>query len=169
MSEPLILTLLLDPQSHADFDALRRQHFPPDRNIIPAHLTLFHKLPGGEVAAISERLDRLARERTPFLMQTSGVRFLGRGVAIEIASPELGILRGELASSWANCLGAQDRQKFRPHVTVQNKAPAVQAKALQQELLSTFAPSPIMAHGLCLWRYKGGPWDCVHVFRFRQS
>ena len=45
---PLILTLALDGATFAPLDALRRPHFPPERNLVPAHLTLFHALPGAE-------------------------------------------------------------------------------------------------------------------------
>ena len=47
-TDPLILTLALDDLSFARFDALRREHFPPTLNRIPAHVTLFHHLPGEE-------------------------------------------------------------------------------------------------------------------------
>ena len=43
---PLILTLALDERSFAFFDAQRRLHFPASRNLIPAHVTLFHHLLG---------------------------------------------------------------------------------------------------------------------------
>lgn len=44
--QPLIVTLALDEQAQARFDALRSRHFPPDRNVLDAHVTLFHALPG---------------------------------------------------------------------------------------------------------------------------
>lgn len=40
-----ILTLHLDPTAQSRFEALRQRHYPPERNQIPAHLTLFHTLP----------------------------------------------------------------------------------------------------------------------------
>ena len=49
---PLILTLVLDAASQAFFDRLRRQHFPPERNVLDAHLTLFHALDGEQEQAI---------------------------------------------------------------------------------------------------------------------
>ena len=42
---PFILTLTLDPQAQARFDALRARHFPADRLFVGAHVTLFHALP----------------------------------------------------------------------------------------------------------------------------
>jgi hypothetical protein len=43
---PLILTLEMDTHSFEILDALRKKHFPPERNVLDAHITLFHKLPG---------------------------------------------------------------------------------------------------------------------------
>jgi hypothetical protein len=42
---PLIVTALLDEAAQERFDRLRREHFPPERNHLAAHLTLFHRLP----------------------------------------------------------------------------------------------------------------------------
>ncbi|RZL99804.1 MAG: 2'-5' RNA ligase family protein, partial [Sphingomonas sp.] len=46
MSEaaPIIVTAVFGAEDFAWADGLRRAHFPPDRNIVPAHLTLFHHL-----------------------------------------------------------------------------------------------------------------------------
>ena len=42
---PLIVTATLPPSEFAWADALRRAHFPPERNYLQAHVTLFHALP----------------------------------------------------------------------------------------------------------------------------
>ena len=39
---PIIVTALFGRQDTAFFDSMRREHFPPERNQLPAHLTLFH-------------------------------------------------------------------------------------------------------------------------------
>src|SRR6478736_2886397 len=44
MDRTFILTAELDPASFDWLDGLRRVHFPPARNLLPAHLTLFHRL-----------------------------------------------------------------------------------------------------------------------------
>ena len=44
-TDPLVLTLLLDADTQAWLDSLRRAHFPPERNLVPAHVTLFHACP----------------------------------------------------------------------------------------------------------------------------
>ena len=45
-ARPLVVTLALDDDAQARLDALRRTHFPSDRNVVPAHVSLFHALPG---------------------------------------------------------------------------------------------------------------------------
>ncbi|HYD99382.1 MAG TPA: 2'-5' RNA ligase family protein [Alphaproteobacteria bacterium] len=163
---PLILTLALDAAAFARFDALRRAHFPPERNHIPAHLTLFHHLPGGELPAIAAALAEAAGRRAPFPLAVTGLRPLGRGVAYAIESPPLLALRGALAARWAAWLTPQDRQPLRPHVTVQNKVAPAAAAALLAELAAEFAPWTATAEGLLLWRYRGGPWEAAGRFPF---
>ena len=163
---PLILTIALDPRSRAYFEGKRRRHFPPGRNLIPAHLTLFHKLPGEEFDAIAHDLEALAAAQEPFGLDVTGLRFLGRGVAYALSSPELASLRRSLAQQWSRWLGPQDRQKHQPHVTVQNKVEPDEARALMAELGATFAPFRATALGLDLWWYRGGPWETAGSFPF---
>jgi hypothetical protein len=63
-AQPLILTLALDGEAFAFFDGLRRAHFPPERNVVPAHVTLFHALPGEQRPAIGSLLDLVCRARS---------------------------------------------------------------------------------------------------------
>ena len=163
---PLILTLALDPAAQARFDALRAQHFPPERNQVPAHVTLFHALPGAEHQAILTALAQLCAETAPFAIRVAGVRSLGRGVAYALESPALAHLRGALARAWAPWLSAQDRQGYRPHLTVQNKASPESARALLAMLQAGFSPFDVGAVGLLLWHYRGGPWDEAGRFAF---
>lgn len=44
MKAIFILTAELDADSFDWLDRLRRDHFPPERNLLRAHLTLFHRL-----------------------------------------------------------------------------------------------------------------------------
>jgi hypothetical protein len=166
VAQPLILTLQMDESSQERFDHLRELHFPPERNYLNAHLTLFHKLPGEREAEISTELCEICREHEPPTLIATGLRFLGRGVAYELSSPQLLALRRELVRSWDPWLGAQDRQGFKLHVTVQNKVSPEQARALHQELQATFTPFEIEGLGLSLWRYLGGPWEpaATHLF-----
>ena len=99
-------------------------------------------------------------------MQATGVRFLGRGVAYELAAPEVAAVREELTRNWEAHLGRQDRQPFRPHVTVQNKVAPEAARALHAELCARFVPFEVEAQGLALWRYRGGPWELERRYPF---
>jgi len=165
-AEPLILTLRMDGRSQERFDSLRELHFPPERNYLRAHLTLFHKLPGEQEADIFTDLWEVCRHREPITMTATNLLSLGRGVAYELSSPELVGFRRELAGRWEPWLGAQDRQGFKPHVTVQNKVPPEEARALHERLRATFSPFEVQGVGLSLWRYLGGPWEPVRTYRF---
>ena len=166
---PLILTVRFDADSFARFDAERRLHFPPERNLIPAHLTLFHHLPGGELAAISRHLAELAARQTTFSLRVSGLRLLGQGTAYVIDSEALLRLRADLARRWSRELTRQDAQGFRPHVTIQNKAPPNKAKALFERLTASFEPFEATATGLLLWHYRGGPWEAAGEYAFEDQ
>lgn len=165
---PLILTLALDATIQAHFDALREEHFPPSRNYLAAHLTLFHHLPAEERDTIAADLAEVCADRGPLTLTASGVLFFGRGVAYGFASPELVAVRAELARRWWPWLGAQDRQKFRAHVTVQNKVTPEQARALHAALSADFAPFAATGEALRLWRYLGGPWEPIAAYSFGQ-
>lgn len=166
MTEPLIVTLLLDDAAQQRFDRLRAQHFPPVRNHLAAHVTLFHALPGEHLDAVRADL-AAAADRPPFDVAVTGVRFLGRGVAYSLAAPEVAALRAGLVSAWLPWLTPQDRQEHAPHVTVQNKVAPPVARALHERLLAEFRPETVHAGGLGLWRYLGGPWEPVGEFAFR--
>ena len=156
---PLILTLALTADDQARFDRLRAQHFPPGRNLVPAHVTLFHHLPGEEMDGVLSTLHRACRDQPPFVVSATGLRSLGRGVAYTLHAPDLARLRATLAAAWLGWLTPQDRQGYRPHVTVQNKATPEQARTLLDTLRAGFAPFGFLAVGLLLWRYLGGPWE----------
>lgn len=147
------------------FDAARRRHFPAARNLIPAHLTLFHHLPP-EPEAITATLEDAAARTPPFPLRVTGLRFLGHGSAYVVKSPELTALRAELAAGWRDRLTPQDAQGFNPHVTIQNKVESSRARALFQELDAEFEPFEAQAIGLLLWRYRGGPWEAAGEFAF---
>ena len=156
--DPLILTLQMEASAFARFDDLRRRHFPEHVNHIPAHATLFHHLPGEDEAGIVETVAALARAQAPPEIAVTGLRFTGRGVAYVLESDALAAIRSQLARSFGAVLTAQDRQGWRPHVTVQNKVKPETARALHADLAFGFMPFRFTAPGLLLWRYLGGPW-----------
>ena len=163
---PLILSLTLAADDQARLDRLRDAHFPPERNFLAAHVTLFHHLPGPEHDAVAATLAEASASVAPFPVRVARLQSLGRGVALALDSDQLVRLRAGLARRWADWLTAQDRQGFRPHVTIQNKVDPAVAKALMAELSAGFAPWTVEATGLSLWRYRGGPWEAAGVFPF---
>lgn len=165
---PLILTLALDKPSFAFFEAQRRRYFPAAQNFIPAHLTLFHHLPGEQLSAIERFIEACVPGQRAFMLHVTGLRSLGRGVAYSLASPELEALRSELARQWHSWLKPQDLQRHQPHVTVQNKVHPSAAHALLEELSDSFQPFQAQGIGLDLWWYLGGPWEAARSFRFPQ-
>lgn len=165
-SPPLILTLKLDRTTFEQVNTLRQQYFPAERNFIPAHVTLFHALPGDQESAISQRLQRLCTQTSSIVLSLPTLRFLGNGVAIELVSPELVPLRQTLAESWSDGLSAQDRQGYRPHITIQNKVAAAEARQLYEQLLEQWQPMQGYGEGLLLWYYHGGPWTLANEFSF---
>ena len=169
LSNPLILTLAFRSEDQMRFDRLREAHFPPERNLIPAHLTLFHALPGAELEAIGHLLNLVSKDQLPMALQVIGLRSLGRGVAYTLASPALAVLRAVIARAWHGSLSAQDRQGFRPHITIQNKVSATQASTLLAKMQAAFVPFEVLAEGLQLWRYQGGPWERLGSYRFRRG
>ena len=168
MSEPapLILTLQMDEAAFATFDGLRRRHFPEALNHIPAHATLFHHLPGDNIAGVTETVTALARSEALPEVAVTGVRFTGRGVAYALESEALSAFRGRVAAAFRDDLTAQDRQGWRPHITVQNKVSPGKARALHAALSQSFEPLHFRAPGVLLWRYLGGPWERVATIAF---
>ena len=156
-AQPIILTLQLDSNSQAFFNAQREKHFPPQINYIGAHLTLFHNLPGEEFEAVLKTLGRRCAEQHPFPLSVLGVMKLGRGVAYRIEAEPLMTLRANLAADFAPWLTAQDKERFRPHITIQNKVAPHEAQALFEHLNDGFKSFESIGEGVQLWRYEGGP------------
>jgi hypothetical protein len=165
-SAPIIVTALLGRVDTAWFDALRRRHFPPERNQLDAHLTMFHHLAPSLEAELKHRLMGETRGMKAPAARLAGLISLGAGVAFRIESPELADIRERLADAFAPMLTPQDRAGWRPHVTIQNKVAPTEAKALLRALAADFSPRPVSIAGLASWRYRGGPWEPLsrHMF-----
>ena len=164
---PLILAAALDDETFARLDALRREHFPPERNVLSAHLTMFHKLPGLEIDAVVADLAEVTARTPPLPLRVAAPFFMGRGSAFAIEAPGLRALRATLARRWEAWLTPQDAQPWRPHVTVQNKVERDEARALHAALSAAHEPWEGTCLALALWRYRGGPWEAEGVFALR--
>jgi 2'-5' RNA ligase len=165
-AEPLILTLKLDDKSFILFHDLRRKHFPPERNVVPAHVTLFHALPGEKKGLLIDALKSISREVSPLELSFPSVRFLGGGVAIDVDCSQLLALREQCAREWEPWLTAQDKAPYHPHITIQNKVDASTARQLFQSMTSTWQPLKGTAEGLTLWAYRNGPWGFLKQLSF---
>lgn len=166
MSGALIVTAALGAEDFAWLDGQRRAFFPPERNQLAAHLTMFHALPPSAEAEAGRVLSRQAATPAPEA-RIAGIMNLGRGVAYRIISNELEAVRRDVAGHFHGFLTAQDSQGWRPHVTVMNKAEPAAAKALLRELEASFTPRPLRIAGLELHRYLGGPWERIGRWSFR--
>ena len=165
-SAPIIVTALFGKADAAWFDGLRRAHFPPERNQLEAHLTMFHHLAPSLEMELKHRLAGETRGVKPPQAWAASLISLGGGVAFRIESPELADIRDRLAEAFAPMLMPQDRAGWRPHVTIQNKVPPQEAKALLHKLEADFRPRPVAIAGLASWWYRGGPWAPLsrHMF-----
>lgn len=156
---PLILTLALDADAQAWFDRQRTAYFPPARNVLAAHLTLFHHLPADHTPAIVADIEDVCGRHGPLPLIVAPPFLLGGGVAYALDAPALVAVH--------DVLTPQDRQPFRPHVTVQNKVPPAEARALHARLREAFVPFNATGEGLTLWHYRGGPWQFAGAYPFR--
>jgi hypothetical protein len=166
MSGALIVTAALGAEDFAWLDGQRRAYFPPERNHLSAHLTMFHALPPSVEAEAGRVLAREAAGPAP-RAAVAGLMNLGSGVAYRIVSDELEALRRAVAGHFHGFLTSQDSQGWRPHVTIMNKAEPRLAKALLHELEAGFTQRPLKIAGLELHRYLGGPWERIGRWSFR--
>jgi len=162
---PLVLTLRLDDGTRARFERERAALFPTGRTAVGAHATLFHAVPGRIRPDVEQVLDR-HRSLAPFLVAVTEPFSLGRGVAYGLSSPELLALHRGLQDRWRDALTAQDRQRLRPHITVQNKVTPEVARATLARLRAAYVPADATGLGVELWRYDGGPWTPLGRYDF---
>jgi 2'-5' RNA ligase len=165
-ADPLIVSALLGPRDFAWLDGLRRAHYPPDRNRVPAHLTLFRHLPPSLGPELKQRLTEATRAPRP-RAEAAGLINLGRGVAVRIEAPALEAIRTDLAQAFSGLLMPQDTAPWRPHVTIQNKVTPEEARGLLKKLAAEFRRRPVAVEGLAVWAYRDGDWDPLSRYSFR--
>jgi hypothetical protein len=164
---PLIVTALFGAGDDGWLQQLRRTHYPPERNRVPAHLTLFRQLPPSLERELSRRL-AAATAAAPPAATVAGLIDLGEGTALRVESEALEDLRAELAEQFHGLLTPQDQAPWRPHVTIQNKVIRREAIALQRRLQAEFLPRPLAIWALASWRYRDGPWEPLKTHPFRR-
>ena len=165
-SAPLIITLEMDKVSHDYFTGVRNQYFPGHANYLEAHITLFYHLPPNEPLII-ETIKESVKHK-PMTLDITGISNFGNAVAFIVSSPALSTLHGRLQKIFQPFLISQDRNKLRPHITVQNKVTAFKAKQTHELLNQDFQPFSIQGTGLKTWSYLKGPWRAKEYFPFQK-
>jgi hypothetical protein len=152
-------------------DGLRRAHYPPERNRLGAHVTLFHALPpsaDGEVRRLLSELSAVPAPQARF----DGLMDLDGGTAFLVDCPALMALHAEMAERLHGLIQQRDARPLRLHVTIQNKVPRAAAHALQAELTAGLLAKGLPHRsfrfrglGLHLWREE--LWQLSQLFPFR--
>lgn len=163
---PLIVTATFAPGDDGWLQQLRRDHYPPALDRVPAHLTLFRHLPPGLERELRSRLAEATRTPPPSA-RIAGIMDLGQGTALSVESEALEGLRADLAEAFHGLLTPQDSAPWRAHITIQNKVTRRDARDLQARLAAGFAARPLAIRALAAWRYLDGPWERVRIWPFR--
>ncbi|MDR6511862.1 hypothetical protein J2792_002738 [Novosphingobium capsulatum] len=172
MSGPLVLTARLPAALFGQMEGLRRAHYPPERNHVPAHVTLFHALPPSAQGEVQRLASRVCAQTPPPAAQLAGLADLGTGTAVAVRSPALNAVHADLAEALQGLLGLADQGRPRFHVTVQNKVVRSDARALQAALAGrfegqTFAFAGIDLHAIERLPQGGATWQPVGQWTFR--
>ncbi len=163
----MLVTAELPPDVQGWADQLRQQHYPPERNRLRAHVTLFHALPPSVEAEVVQVLAGLAAKPSPHA-EICGVMKLENGTAFAVNSPEMVDLHADIAERMHGLLSRQDAQPLRLHITIQNKVETRLARALQGELAANFRPRLFRFQGFGLYAWEEGLWRPLRTIVFRR-
>lgn len=166
---PLIITAELPEDIYSWTNQLRTENFPPERNYLKAHVTLFRALPPSSENELRRCLAAMARDHAPVPARITGLMKLGKGTALCIECEGMIAMWEEMADRFHGLLTPQDEHAPRLHITVQNKVSIEEAKALQAELAPRIVPRDFAFRGLGLHYYRGGPWEHIASFAFRKG
>ena len=96
----LIVTADFAPADFAWLEGLRRANYPPERNQVPVHLTLFHALPPSAEEEVRRHLALKSTGPAPHAT-IAGLMDLGGGVAFRVVSDELNSIRDAISRSFS--------------------------------------------------------------------
>jgi 2'-5' RNA ligase superfamily len=164
---PFIVTGELPAEVLAWADGLRRAHYPPARNKLAAHVTLFHAMAPSLREELRGVLGRFAAEFAPPRARIEALMDLGSGTALQVRSLGLLALREAIAEHFHGALTAQDLHEPRLHITIQNKVDRAAARALQEQLAASLSPRDFAFTGLGLHLYRETHWEPLGIWRFR--
>lgn len=163
---PFIVTAEMPPDIFAWADGLRRAHFPPERNVLSAHVTLFHSFAPSLREELLRTLGDFACEFAAPDAVVEGLMNLGKGTALSVRSPGMLAIRERIAERFQGALTKQDQHTPRLHITVQNKVTVDDARRLQAEL-DGYPARAFRFTGLGLHLYMGPHWDPLSTWSFR--
>ena len=106
MPNPFILTAALPPDLAGFAEGLRRAHYPPEKNHLHAHVTLFHAFAPSLREELRDFIPRIAAEFAVPRGAVKGVMGLGKGTAIALDAPQLLTLRKGIAEHFHGSLTA---------------------------------------------------------------
>ena len=164
---PFIVTAELPADVFAWADGLRRAHFPPERNVLAAHVTLFHSFAPSLREELVRTLGTFAATFAPPEALLDGLMNLGKGTALALRSEEMLAVRAAIAERFHGALTAQDCHPPRLHITIQNKVTSQAARALQSELQPLLRARRFRFAGLGLHLYQVTHWEPQGIWRFR--
>jgi hypothetical protein len=166
MGAPLLVTAELPPDMFAWADGLRRSHYPPERNRLGAHVTLFHGLPPSAEPEVRRLLGELAL-RSPPHARITGLMNLGRGTALAVDSPGMVALHAEIAEVLHGLIQQKDVRPLRLHITIQNKVSRAAARALKAELAPQVPARAFRFRGFGLSQWRDELWRMAQLYPFR--
>ncbi len=166
-SAPFIVTAELPEDLFAWSNGLRTEHFPPERNWLKAHVTLFHSFAPSLREELPRFLSRMAGEFAPPAAEITGLMDLGQGTALAIRSPGMIAVREVIAEHFRDMLTRQDQGGKKLHITIQNKVERATAAALPQRLGAQFGQRRFAFTGLGLHLYRNPHWEAAGVWKFR--
>lgn len=154
--DTVILTVDLDEGSFQRLNCLRREFYPAEKNLVPAHVTLFHQFP-------RQGLGDLPAFPAELVVHFGRVFFMGQGFAVEAQCQDLQIWRKQVLDLPLE-FSSQDRSLKKLHVTLQNKESPAKAREDFEAFCQKWSPFTGKIFGLRQWRYLSGPWELERVF-----
>ena len=165
--EKYIVALRTDSKHHTALNNLRKCYFPQSLNKVPAHVCLFHALPGSQLPRIRGDIGDVVRKSTPSFIRTLPPRSFANehGVALPVDAPIALKIFEVLKSKWRLFLSKQDHS-FRAHYTVANQLDEAACLRVLEEVQKTFTRSEGQVIGLTMARYEKGFWKNPELFMF---
>lgn len=164
----ILILAVLPPDILGWADCLRRAHYPPERNRLPAHVTLFHGLPPSAEGEVHARLKSIAATTPPVEAKITGVMDLGGGTALKVESTGVVAIHAELAEQLHGIVQQQDLRPLQLHITLQNKVPEQEARKLQAQLAGQRIDRSFRFTGLSTHRWDGDLWQFERSWPFRR-